>query len=218
MASWTKVKEWVNENAPVFAVIYQNKYVGMVYDRFGSLPAKQQKQLILTSFSCFVSLLVIFLGFSYYSLWSYSSNAKEAYQMIGMLQQYEKECRDKSTQIQSLDRNAQLAPPGELKQQLLNQARTAAISPRLIQVEEKADGEEKDDESKGGHDVKMKQATVTMERVNLQQLKDYLAAVELGPFNLSISSVKITNDDKIRGYMKVELGVVAYLFPSEEAG
>jgi hypothetical protein len=54
-----------------------------------------------------------------------------------------------------------------------------------------------------------------MQRVNLSQLKNFLNNVEFGPYNLSVSSIKITNDSKIRGYMNVDLGVVAYLFQAE---
>jgi len=214
MDKWTKAKEWINENAPMFAVVYQNKYVGMAYDHFASLPPKQQKQVILGSVGGFFALVFGYLLWSYLSLWSYSSQAKESYTMANLLQQYQKNRRDKSALLQHLDRSAQLAGPGQFKTHLLNQAKSAAISQRMMQVEEKEGGEP--DTSKSGQDVKIRQATVVMEKINLSQLKSFLNNIEYGPYHLGISSIRISNDDKIRGYMKVELGVVAYLFQTEE--
>lgn len=214
MEKWVKIKEWINENAPLLANVYQNKYVGMAYDRFASLPPKQQKQTILGVLGALASLVVGFLLFSYLSLWSSSNQAKDSYAMVNLLLQHQKNKRDKASQIQHLDRNAQLAAPGQFKEHLLNQGRSASISQRMMQVEEKPDT----GDSEPGRDVRMRQATVTLDRVNLNQLKGFLQNVEFGPYNLGISSLKITNDDKIRGYMKVEMGVVAYLFQNEESG
>ena len=216
MDNWIKAKEWINENAPMLAYLYQNKYVGMAYDRFASLPPKQQKQVVLGGFSAVVGIVVLFLFLSYISFWSAASTAKESYAMVTLLQQFQKNQRDKAGQIQHLERNAQLAQPGQFKEHLIVQGRAATISPRMIQVDEKSDGGE-GEEGKGAREVKLKQATVTLERVNLMQLKNFLQNVEFGPYNLSVSSIKITNDDKIRGYMKVELGIVAYLFQTEES-
>jgi len=202
----------------MFAVLYQNKYVGMAYDRFASLEPRQQKQVILGVIGFLGFIFFLFVGTAYWALWSSSHKAKQAYEMVNLLQEYEKQRRDKGSQIQSLDRNEQLAGAGQFKQHLMSLTRYAAISPRSIQVEEKPEGAEEEGGGKGSHDVKIKSATVTLERINLQQLRDYVKAVESGAYNLSISSIKITNDDKVRGYMKVELGVVAYLFQSEEEG
>jgi hypothetical protein len=217
MDGWTKVKEWVNENAPMLAVVYNNKYVGMGYDRFASLPPKQQKQVLLGTAGGMVGIVVIYLFFSYLSLWSTSGKASSAESMITVLQNYQKQRRDKGSQIQNLEQNGRLAGPGQLKQQLTDDGKNAGISPRLIQVEEKPDSDGGED-AKASHDVKMKRATVTLQRVNLSQLQTFLKNVEFGPFNLSVSSLKITNDSKIRGYMNVDMGVVAYLFQAEEGG
>ena len=67
-------------------------------------------------------------------------------------------------------------------------------------------------------DVRMRQATVVLNRINLTQLKSFLTAVELGSSTVSVASVKITNDDKMRGYMKAELGIVAYILSSGDGG
>jgi len=214
MDKWTKAKEWINENAPMLANVYQNKYVGMGYDHFASLPAKQQKQVILGSLGAVFALIFGYLLWSYLSLWSYSSSAKESYAMANLLQQYQKNRRDKSSLLQHLERSSQLAGPGQFKAHLMNQGKAAAISQRMMQVEEK-DGAE-GDPAKVGQDVKVRQATVVMEKINLSQLKSFLNNIEYGPHQMGISSIRISNDDKIRGYMKVELGVVAYLFQSEE--
>jgi hypothetical protein len=42
--------------------------------------------------------------------------------------------------------------------------------------------------------------------------------VEFGPYSVIISSLQMANDDKLRGYMNVELGVAAYLFKGDEEG
>lgn len=216
MERWTKIKEWINENAPMLTGVYQNKYIGMVYDRFASLPPKSQKQVVLGSIGGIFAIVVGYLLFSYLSLWSYSGQAKESYAMANLLQQYQKNRRDKSAQLQHLERAGQLAAPGQFKEHLVSQGRGASISHRMMQVEEKPDAN--DDESKQGGDVRIRQATVILEKVNLSQLKGFLNNVEFGPYHLGVSSIKILNDDKIRGYMRVELGVVAYLFQTEEGG
>lgn len=219
MDSWTKVKEWVNENAPMLAVLYQNKYVGMAYDRFASLQAKQQKQVIFGSAGGLVAIVLGYIFLSYLSLWGSSGQATTAESMINMLQDYQKARRDKSGQIQNLERNNLLSAAGQFKTALTEDGRSAGISPRCIQVEEKPDGEgEAPDEPKGSHDVKIKQATVSLQRVNLSQLRNFLNNVEFGTYNLSVSSIKITNDSKIRGYMNVDMGIVAYLFQTDEGG
>jgi hypothetical protein len=216
MDSISKFKEWVNEHVPFLAVVYENKYVGMAYDRFASLPPKQQRQVMLGVSLGIVAIIVGFILSSYLSLWSYSGRSDKSYQMITMLQQYQKQRRSKSAQISNLGRNSQLATPGAFKQLLIDQAKSASISPRMIQVEEREDTGDREDDPKNGHDVKLKQASVKIQRINLEQLKNFMQAVEFGGYNLSVSSLKITNDDKIRGYMNVDLALVAYLFQTEE--
>jgi len=218
MSSIAKAKEWIKLNAPMLAVVYENKYVGMLYDRFGSLPPKQQKQVLLGSAAGVLFFIVLVLFSFYMTFWTYSSKASKAQEMVGMLLQYQTNRRAQEAQVQVLERNNQLATPDALKQLLLNEGRNANISPRLIKAEERNEAGAGDEDSKGGPDIKVKQATVKLERVNLSQLRGFLQNVEMGPYNLSISSLKITNDDKIRGYMNVELGVVAYLFQSLEEG
>lgn len=215
MATVDKIKDWLKENAPILTNLYENKYVGMAYDRFASFPPKQQKQIIIGTFGGVVAIITGYLFFSYLSLWSYSGKSQKAYSMVNMLLQYQKQVRDKSGQIAQLERNSQLGNPGQLKQLLTDTAKAATISPRMVEVTE-ADAGPGDD--KGAGDLKLKQATVVLQRVNLLQLKNFLNAVEFGPQNLSVSSVKITNDDKIRGYMRVDLVVVAYLFQSADGG
>jgi hypothetical protein len=216
MDTFSKFKEWVNEHVPILAVLYENKYVGMAYDRFASLPPKQQRQVMIGVALGFVAIVTGFILSSYFSLWSYSSRVDKSAEMINMLQQYQKQRRAKSGQIQNLGRNGELAAAGAFKTALVNQARSASISPRMVQVEERDESPGGEDDPKAGHDVKLKQATVKLQRVNLTQLQAFLQIVEFGGYNLSISSLKITNDDKIRGYMNVDMGVVAYLFQTEE--
>ena len=212
MASIEKAKEWIKENVPMVAVVYENKYVGMAYDRFASLPAHQQKQTILGSIGLAIGIVMLILLTSYISLWSTSSKSRQSYEMVNLLQDFQRHRRDQSEQITQLERNNALGAQGEFKRHLLEQGRGAAISPRMMEIEEKPDGEG------GSADVKLKQASVSLKKVNLNQLKSFLNNVEFGTYNLSISSLKISNDDKIRGYMNVDLGVVAYLFQAEGAG
>jgi len=217
MASIEKTKEWIKENVPMLAVLYENKYVGMAYDRFASLHPRQQKQAILGGLGGILAIIVIFLLASYVSLWSSSGQSQRSYEMVNLLLEYQKHRRDQGEQISNLERNNVLSAPGEFKRHLLEQGRSAAISPRMMEIEEKPEGSE-DGEKPGSSDVKLKQASVTLKKVNLNQLKSFLNSIEFGQYNLSVSSLKITNDDKIRGYMNVDMGVVAYLFQSEGGG
>ncbi len=138
--------------------------------------------------------------------------------MINLLLDYQKHRRDQSDQISNLDRNNQLNAPGEFKKFLQEQARLANVSPRMIEIQEKADTTENEADAKGGgagSEVKVKQASISLKKVNLTQLKAFLNQIEFAQFNLSVASIKVTNDDKIRGYMNVEIGVVGYLFQAD---
>jgi len=209
MDTVARFKEWINENVPMLSKLYENKYVGMLYDRFASLPSRQQRQWIL-GFCGGVSFLIMsYLAWSYVSYWSTTNRAKDAYSMANILVQYQKQKRDKSSSIRALARNNGLSSAGRLKQTLLDMGRSSAISPRMIAVEEKSD--------ERSSDIQTKRATVTLTRVTLLQTTKYLKSVENGQFDLGITSLRITNDDKIRGYMKVELGIVAYLFQMDES-
>lgn len=216
MDRMAKIKEWVNENAPMLNKAYQNKYVGMAYDRFASLPPSQQKQIIVGGIGGFVALIGGYLFLSYVSLWSVSRQVDQSLRMISLLQQHQKTQRSQTAEMANLERNNQLATPGQLKEHLIRQAQAAKISIRMAKIEETPASAGREEDSKGG-DVRMKQATVQLEKVNLTQLAQFLNNVEFGGFNLSVSSIKITNDKKDRGYMNVEMGVVVYLF-SAEAG
>lgn len=209
MASVEKAKEWIKENVPMLAVLYENKYVGMAYDRFASLNPKQQTQVILGTFGGTLAIILLFLLGSYISLWSASGQAERSYEMVNLLNEYQKHRRDQGEQIANLERNNVLSASGEFKRHLMEQGRSAAISPRMMEIEEKPEGTEDSGEKGASSDVKLKQASVTLKKVNLNQLKAFLNNVEFGQYNLSISSIKITNDDKIRGYMNVDMGVVA---------
>lgn len=213
-----EIKQWVNENAPMLSGVYENKYVGMLSDKFASLPTKQQKQVLVATALGISFIISLFLLFSYLSLWSTTSKVRETTSMTNMLLQYQKSRRDKSEQVKLLARNAPLNNPGQLKTFLTDLGRTAAISPRMIKVEEKGEVGAKEEDSKTAQsEVKIKQATATLEKITLTQLTAYLKGIEFGQYNLQISSIKIQNDDKIRGYMKVDVGVVAHLFETEES-
>jgi hypothetical protein len=213
----TQLKDWIKTHAPMLAVVYENKYVGMLYDRFGSLPQKQQRQVILGVFGGLVAIVFSIILTSYLGYWSSASKAEKAQSMVNMLLQYQKRRRTQEAQIKQLERNNQLASPEALKQLLLDEAKNANISPRMIKAEEKA-GAGGPEDAKAPPEVKLKEATVKLERVNLSQLNSFLQNVELGQFNLSVSFLKISNDDQLRGYMNVEMGIVAYLFQSEDEG
>lgn len=208
----TKAKAWINENAPMLAGIYQNKYVGMAYDRFASYSPKEQKTILVGGFGSVVAVLFLYLSLSYLSLWGGSEKAAAAYQMINEIQNFQSTMREKNAQIQSIQGRSSVAAVGKLKQLLLENAKTAGISPRFAEIEEKADAPAGDDKM---GDIRMRQATVVLNRINLTQLKSFLSAVELGSSSLSVASVKITNDEKLRGYMKAELGIVAYILSGD---
>jgi|GEM_PF-1445827 len=218
MDTVAKIKEWINENAPILTNVYQNKYVGMAYDRFASLPPTQQRQVVTGFFIGIIALIMLVLGSSYFSLWASSRKAKKSYVMVDQLLQYQKNRRGQSPQIQHLERNNQLAPMGAFKQYLSDQGRNANISPRVLQIEEKEAPAEREEDAKGAQEVRVKQAMVKIQRINLNQLKAFLQNIEFGQYNLGVSSLKITNDDKVRGYMNVEVAIVAYLFQTDENG
>lgn len=215
MEGTSKIKEWINEKAPGLSVIYQNKYVGMAYDRFASLPPKKQRQWVVWSVGASLTVVVVCLLTAYWNLWTTSADTQDVYSMSNMILQYQKYRRDRSDELALLSRNAQLAAPGQLKHVLLQTAAASGISPRMIQVEERAEA------GVGGgnpkkKEVKIKESTISMQKVTLTQMSNYLKAIEYGNYNLIISSIKIINDDKLRGYLNVDLTVMAYLFEGEE--
>lgn len=216
MDNITKAKDWIKKNAPMLAVLYENKYVGMLYDRFASLPPQRQRHVILGAFGA-VGLLVFSVLLSLYlSVWSEISKADKAQAMMDMLLKFQKTRRAQEADLAQLERNRGLSGQDGLRQYLIEQGKLANISPRMMKAEEKP--EAGSDASKGTSDVSLKQATVRLEKINLMQLKDFLRNVEFGNYSLIVSSVSISNDDKMRGYMNVEVGVVAYLFKGEEEG
>lgn len=216
MDNVTKIKDWINERAPILNVLYRNKYVGMLYDRFASLSPKKQKNAIYGTILGIAGIVAMYLFFSYYSLWSASKQAQEYRSMANILMQYQKHRRDKSAQIKGLSKNVALSSPGAFKQYLTDVGKTAGIAPRTIAVEEKGEVTGKEDGVKPGSDVKIKQASVVLQRINLTQLTNYIKNIEFGQYTLGVSSLRIQNDDKVRGLMRAELTVMAYIFEVEE--
>lgn len=216
MEGINKIKTWIAENAPMLQGLYQNKYVGMLYDRFASLPARKQKQALLTVLGGGIGAIVLFIGIAYLSLWSLSGKSKDYYSMVSLLLQYQKETRDKAPQLEALEQNNRLGAPGAFKQALADVARSAGISPKMAVIDEKGGSSPESEDQKGTHEVQMREASVSLQRVNLAQLKSFLQGVEFGSYNLIVSSLKTTNDEKIRGYMKADISIVAYLFQSDE--
>lgn len=209
-----KFKSWMNENAPTLTIIYDNKYVGMAYDRFASLPPRQQKQAILGGFGAVVGLFVLYILSAYWSLWGVRSQISDYHSMITLMQQYQKVQRDQGGSDGASSQLNSLARPGAFKDFLVREGQKVNISSRLIKVEEKPDSINPE----GEQGIKIRQATVNLERVNLTQLRRFLTAVEFGGQNVSVSSIRIVNEtnDDLRGYMNVDLGVVAYLLSGAE--
>lgn len=212
-----KIKTWINEHAPTLAVLYENKYIGMAYDRFASLPPSQQRQSLVGIAGLFVFFIFTFLGVSYYRLWSYSSGGSNAEQMAAQLAQYQKHLQSMAGEIQLLERNNRLAAPGAFKQHLISLVRLSNISPRMATIEE-MEGPSADTESKESGAIRSKQASIKLQKLNLAQLTDFIQKIEGGSHSLSISQLKIQNDENLRGYMNVEMGVVTYLFDSQVEG
>lgn len=206
MMNIDRAKDWIRENIPMLTILFENKYVGMVYDRFASLAPTKQKQVLIGTAGGLLAAVVLHLLYSYFSLWSSNRLANQSLEMISHLKAFQKQQRDQGGDLRLMERNTSLSGPGALKGHLMAQARSAGVSPRMVQTEESAGGE------KTEGDVQMKRATVKLQRVNLNQLKAFLQSIEFGSYNLDVSSIKVQNDPKIRGYMDVELGVVAVLF------
>jgi hypothetical protein len=216
MEATSKIKAWIKEQVPMLTVLYENKYVGMAYDRFGSLPPQQQRRLIFTFVGIVFGIVTLYLGINYYSLWSVTSRSKDAVSMGALLQNYQKVQRDKSQEIQGFERNAALSNPGQLRQRLLDIGRTTGISPKMMDAKERDEASARTEESKPSTELKIKQASVSLQKVNLTQLVNYLKNVESGDFNLNVSALKIKKDAQMRGYMNVELEVIATIFAAEE--
>ncbi|NBX92932.1 MAG: hypothetical protein EB120_10450 [Proteobacteria bacterium] len=216
MEETSKIKTWIQEQAPMLQVLYQNKYVGMIYDRFASLPPPQQRKMIFGTMGLIAGSVALYLLVAYYSLWSISNRARDASAMGTHLQEYQKIRRDKSQLIGTLEGNSILAPPGQMKQKLMDMGRITGISPRMMSVNEAGEASARSEDGKPSSELKIKQATVSLQKVTLTQLVNYLKNIESGQYSLSISSFKIQNDSKLRGYMNVELQVMAYLFAPEE--
>jgi len=203
-----RFKQWINENAPMLSNVYENKYVGMAYDRFASLPPTQQRSLMIGSVLFLLACVLGYLASSYAALWSYTGRTNDANQMIHMVLKHQKSSESKSQQLQGLEGEKSLSAPGALKSYVITSAKLARISQRLIIVTETpatakpAEGEEEE-----AGDSATKQVNVKLEKVNLNQLKEFLEKLEHGRFTLSITSITINNDDKIRGYMNVNLNV-----------
>lgn len=205
------IRGWIKENAPILTQVYENKYVGMVYDRFASLSVKRQKQVILGGFALTIGIIALYLLSSYWSVWSRAAKISDYQAMTQLLRDYQKQQREQSAEMQNMDKNARLSAQGQFKEFIISQGKAAGISPRMMQVEEKPDASEGE-----SGEVKVRQAAVHVDKVNLRQLKILLQNVESGEYNLSVSNLKISNDDKIRGYMNVDLTVSAYLFRGGE--
>ncbi len=211
MMNIDKTKDWIRENIPMLMIVFENKYTGMLYDRFASLPPTRQKQVIMGTCFTIMGIVMLHLTYSYWGLYSSNRQTRQSQEMVSVLKSFQKQQKEQSSEIRLMERNGALAEPGGLKGHLLAQARQVGISPRMIQAEESGDGGGEETAS-GKGDLQMRRATVKLQRVNLAQLKNYLEGVEFGNFSLDVSSIKIKNDDKVRGYMDVEMGIVAYLF------
>lgn len=216
METTNKNRSLIEEKAPWLAVVFQNKYAEMIYDRFASFPPKKQKQIVLWTLAVTGFVVLVYLVSSYWALWSTSSSTQELYSMNNLILQFQKSRRDRSEELQLLNRNASLAAPGQLKQFLLQTSAGAGISPRMIQVEERAEAGVGGNADTKKKEVRIKESTVSLQRINLTQLITYLKSIEYGNFNLSVSSIKISNDDKLRGYLNADLSILAYLFDGDE--
>jgi hypothetical protein len=134
--------------------------------------------------------------------------------MNNMILEYQKHRRDRGDELALLLRNAPLTAPGQLRQVLLQAAGVNGISPRMIQVEERGEAGVGGDTKK--KEVRIKESSVLLQKVNLSQVISYLKTIEYGNYNLIVSSIKLTNDDKLRGYLNVDISVMAHLFENDE--
>ncbi len=212
----SRIHGWIMERAPMLANVYQNKYIAMLYDRFASLTPDKQKKTLAGVAIGFLVLSSLILGSSYWNLWTTTARSRKNNEMISMLMKYQKQRRERAEQIQELERNRELSADGQLKQYLINTARTASISPRMIQVDEQNDNVGSTPDATSPSEIVVKRAATKIQRINLNQLTSFLQAVEFGQYGLTISSIRIMNDDKLRGYMNVEIGILAYLFQMDE--
>jgi len=182
----------------------------MAYDHFASLPPSQQKTVMISGGGVFSLMVLGFLLSCVFNLLSYNHQSKMADEMVTMLQDYQRARQSRASDVAFLERNRRIAAPGALKQHLLRQGNSAKISPRLMEIKEIESQAPVGEEGVG--DIQLRQASVRLQRVNLSQLQGFLQKIEFGAYNLSINSLRIQNDDKLRGYMNVDIAIIAYLF------
>ncbi len=211
-----KLKAWIKEQVPMLTLLYENKYVGMLYDRFASLPPAQQKKWITVFLFGVSGAITLYLAVSYYGLWSLSRRNTSASAMGALLQQYQQIKRDKSQEISSLESNSALAAPGQLKQRLLDMGRATGISPRMMEANEKSEASARTEDAKASSELKVKRASITLQKVTLTQIVNFLKNVESGQYSLNVSKLKVETDPQLKGYMLAQFDVTAYLFSPEE--
>lgn len=215
MGTKDKIKVWIREQVPMLTLIFENKYVGMAQDRFASLPPLLQKRILIGLILSSFGFAGIYLTVSYIQLWQLSSRAQEASALSTVLIRYQKTLQDKASELREIEGGDNLSAPGKLKQKLLDLGRFAGISPKLIQTAEEGVQTVPATAGKTGGERKYKKATVTLEKVTLPQIIKYINSVESSPDTLSIASLRLSSDEKLRGYMGVNLEVHAQIFNQE---
>lgn len=214
MSTKDKIKLWIREQVPMLTLVYENKYIAMASDRFASLPPKTQKHILMGMVVGCFGFAVIFLIANYIQLFRINSRAKEASALSTVLIRYQKTLQDKAADLRDIESGSNLNEPGKLKQKLSDLGRFSGISAKLIQANEQG-VQTSPSSGKAGSERRFKKAQITLEKVTLPQIIKYINNVESSRDALSIASLKINSDEKLRGYMGVVLEVHAQLFNRE---
>lgn len=214
MSTKDKIKIWIREQVPMLTLVYENKYVAMASDRFASLPQKTQKHILMGIVLGSFGFVSIFLLVNYIQLYKMNSRAKEASALSTVLVRYQKTLQDKAADLRDIESGGNLNEPGKLKQKLSDLGRFSGISAKLIQADEQGI-QTSPPLGKTGSERRFKKAQVTLEKVTLPQIIKYINSVESSRDALSIASLKINSDEKLRGYMGVVLEVHAQVFNRE---
>jgi hypothetical protein len=199
----------------MLTLLFENKYVGMAQDRFASLPPLTQKRILMGLVLSVFSAVGVYLTINYIELWQLNTRAKEASALSTVLIRYQKTLQDKASELREVEGGSNLNNPGMLKQRLLDLGRFAGIAPKLIQTDEQGVLTVPTTGEKTGSERKFQKATVTLEKVTLPQIIKYINSVESSRDALSISGLRIYSDEKLRGYMGLNLEIHAQIFNRE---
>ena len=200
-AAWL---EWINENVPMLKRLIRNKYVDMMYDRFASLDAQRQRQIIIGTIAALILLLVFIVFMGYSSYWAVLRQTQRTRSLAYACLQFQRELQESAVlQEKGAVREQDVAEHQDLRQVVMDAARMAHFPPQSVIVEPLPADAPPGPGLTSGSSTPSSQ--IRIERMNLLQLKMFLQRLELGPQRFAVERIQIANDDKVRGFMRVDI-------------